>query len=128
MYDTILELDLTPEGARKMATDLANNEYRGKGDTYGAAFARLQSRYSKAGLTASMLDRLTSTCRDIQDMKLSSFAAIAQAYRSEFITKYQKACDQAQERYEQEREAHAINPILARLADKVAGLDGEKEG
>ena len=113
MYDTTLKFELNPDSARKMANELLSKEFRGRGDTFESAFFRLQTKY---GISASLMDRLTSKCREINDMKLSSFAAIASAY--------QKSCMQVKANIEHERATHEHYSI----ANSVAGIAiGQKE-
>tara|TARA_R110002126_G_scaffold63960_3_gene163990 strand:+ start:230 stop:613 length:384 start_codon:yes stop_codon:yes gene_type:complete len=110
MQDVSLKIELNPSGAQEMATILVNKEFRGRGDTLDAAFHRLQTRY---GVSASLLDRLTSTYRDINDMKLSSYAAVFAAYQAAGLW--------IDENYEHQREQQAPNSKAARIADILVG-------
>ena len=116
MYDTKLKFELTPDSARSMADALLAQEFKGRGDTFESAFFRLQTKY---GVSASLMDRLTSKCREINDMKLSSFAAIANAY--------QAACSKVEANIEHERATHEHYEIATGMADFVAGKK-EEEG
>jgi len=116
MHDTTLKFELNPDAARKMANKLLDNEFRGRGDTFESAFFRIQTKY---GVSASLMDRLTSKCREINDMKLSSFAAIASAY--------QAACSKVEANIEHERATHEHYSIAIKAADFVGGQKEETE-
>lgn len=116
MHDTTLKFELNPDTARKMANELLSQEFKGRGDTFESAFFRLQTKY---GVSASLMDRLTSRCREINDMKLSSFAAIAGAY--------QKACARVEANIEHEKATHEHYSIVNSVADIAIGQKEETE-
>jgi hypothetical protein len=95
--------------ARVMGEFLLRREYRGMGDTIEAAAHRVQT---KLGAPATILLRLRHR-REMKDMMLSSFAAIAEAY--------QKVSDKTDQIYENERSLHAPNSKAVWLGDLVAG-------
>lgn len=102
--------------AKNMADYLLAREHRGPGDTIEAAAYRVQSKF---GVPSSVLMRLRH--REVKDMLMSNFMALAQAYRA--------ASDRIDKAYEKEREA-AVDPKILRIADFVAGKKNEaqKEG
>jgi len=116
MYDTKLKFELTPDSARSMADALLAKEFKGRGDTFESAFFRIQTKY---GVSASLMDRLTSKCREINDMKLSSFAAIASAY--------QATCSKVEANIEHEKAAHEHYSIANSVADIAIGKKEEAE-
>lgn len=99
------------DDAKGMAGWLLAKEHKGPGDTIEAAAGRIEVR---DGVPASLLLRLRN--RQVNDMLLSNFAALAKAYVS-FKTRVEKA-------YEHER-ALAVDTKIARLADFVAGAKME---
>lgn len=101
--------DVYVKEARTMGEYLLRREYRGMGDTIEAAAHRVQT---KLGAPASILLRLRHR-REMKDMMLSSFAAIAEAY--------QKVSDKSDQIYENERSIHAPNSKAVWLADLVSG-------
>ena len=100
--------------ARGMAAWLLANEHKGPGDTIDAAAYRLETRY---GVPHSLLLRLRH--REIKDMLMSNFAALAHAY--------QAATQRMEQRLEHEKKL-ATDPRLLRLAALVAGPKDEPEG
>ncbi|MBZ3691012.1 hypothetical protein [Phyllobacterium calauticae] len=101
--------DVYVKEARVMGEFLLRREYRGIGDTIEAAAHRVQTKF---GAPASILLRLRHR-REMKDMMLSSFAAIAEAY--------QKASSKTDQIYENERSIHAPNSKAVWLADLVSG-------
>lgn len=106
--------DITVEKAAYMARQLVNGEHKGWGDTTEAALHRLSIKY---GVKPSVVTRLLY--RKVDDMLLSNFVAIASAY--------QAACSKAENAYQQERDTHEINPVMARFADQVSGAEIQEE-
>lgn len=100
--------------AKGMADYILTRVHRGPGDTVGAAIHRAERLY---GAPAKWLHRLRY--RDIKDMPVSAFAAIAHAYRA--------ANDAADRAYEAERKiADERGSKVLWLADLVAGQKDER--
>lgn len=106
MSDVCLNIEINPSGAQEMARILVNSEFRGRGDTIDATCHRLQTRY---GVSASLLDRLTSSYREVNDMKLSSFAAVLSAYKAAGLW--------IDKEYEDQRAQQLPNSKTASIAD-----------
>lgn len=97
--------------AKGMARFLLKHEHQGPGDTIEAAAQRNQTKY---GVPASILLRLWG--REVNDMLLSNFAALAAAYVA--------VGDRVEKAYEHEKYL-ANNSKITRLADLVAGAKDE---
>jgi hypothetical protein len=110
MQDVNSKIQLNPSGAQEMATLLVNNEFRGRGDTIEATCYRLQTRY---GVSASLLDRLSSKYREINDMKLSSYAAVFAAYQAAGLW--------IDNEYKEQRAQQKPNSKAARITDLLVG-------
>jgi hypothetical protein len=110
MQDVNSKIQLNPSGAQEMATLLVNNEFRGRGDTIEATCYRLQTRY---GVSASLLDRLSSKYREINDMKLSSYAAVFAAYQAAGLW--------IDNEYNEQRAQQKPNSKAARITDLLVG-------
>ena len=99
--------------SKRMADYILHRVHRGPGDTVDAAMHRAEKLY---GVPAAWLHRLRY--REIKDMPMSAFAALAHAY--------QAASNVAETAYDAERKlADARNSKLLRLADFVAGQKAE---
>lgn len=94
-----------------MADFLLEREFKGPGDTIEAAAHRAQTKY---GAPASLILRLRN--RVVNDMMMSSAMAIATAYL--------KAQERVEKAYAHEK-SMAVNPAILRLANFVAGAEGE---
>lgn len=95
--------------SKRMADFILHRVHRGPGDTVDAAMHRAEKLY---GVSAAWLHRLRY--REISDMPMSAFAALANAYRA--------ACESSEKAYEAERKlADARNSKVLWLADLVAG-------
>jgi hypothetical protein len=102
--------------SKRMADYILHRVHRGPGDTVDAAMHRAERLY---GVPAAWLHRLRY--REIKDMPMSAFAALAHAY--------QAASNAAENAYGAERKlADARNSKLIRLADFVAGAKVEGNG
>lgn len=99
--------------AKGMADFLLSREHNGPGDTIEAAAFRVQTKF---GVPVPVLMRLRH--RDVKDMLLSNFMALANAYRA--------ATDKLDKAYEHEK-SMAIDPKILRLAAAVAGETLEEE-
>jgi hypothetical protein len=99
--------------AKGMAKTLLSREFRGPGDTIEAAAHRIQMKF---GVPASVILRLRH--REVKDMLMSNFMALASAYRA--------ASERLDRAFEHEREV-AIDPKILRLADFVAGKKNREE-
>lgn len=106
--------DISVESAATMARFLVNKEHRGYGDTTEAALYRLSIKY---GIKSSVVTRLLY--RKTNDMLLSNFAAIANAY--------QAACARVEANIEHERATHEHYSIANSVADIAIGQKEEKE-
>lgn len=95
------------DNAKGMASWLLHREHRGPGDTIDAAAHRLERRY---GVPSALLMRLRH--REVKDMLMSNFLALAQAYQS--------ATERMERNLEHEK-AMATNAHILRLALTVAG-------
>ncbi len=99
--------------AKEMADGILRHVHRGPGDTVDAAMHRAERMY---GAPAKWLHRLRY--RDLKDMPVSAFAAIAHAYRA--------ATEASERAYEAERKlADARNSKVLWLADFVAGQESK---
>lgn len=99
--------------AKSMADFIVHKVHRGPGDTVDAAMHRAERLY---GVPASWLHRLRY--REVKDMPISAFGAIANAYRA--------ACEAADKAYAAERKlADARNSKVLWLADFIAGQKDE---
>ena len=99
--------------SKRMADYILHRVHRGPGDTVDAAMHRAERLY---GVPAAWLHRLRY--REIKDMPMSAFAALAHAY--------QAASNVAGTAFEAERKlADERNSKLLRLADFVAGAKAE---
>lgn len=99
--------------SKRMADFILGRVHNGPGDTIEAAMHRAERLY---GVPAAWLHRLRY--REIKDMPMSAFAAIAHAYRA--------ASEKAEKAYEAERTlADARNSKVLWLADLVAGQEDE---
>ncbi len=99
--------------AKGMADFILARVHRGPGDTVDAAMHRAERLY---GVPANWLHRLRY--REIKDMPMSAFAALAHAYRA--------ANEMADKAYDAERKlADARASKALWLADLVAGEKGE---
>lgn len=100
--------------ARGMAEFILQKVHRGPGDTVDAAMHRAERQF---GVPAAWLHRLRY--REIKDMPVSAFGAIAHAYRA--------ATEASERAYQAERKlADARNSKLLGLADLVAGKKAER--
>lgn len=100
--------------SKRMADYILHRVHRGPGDTVDAAMHRAEKLY---GVPAAWLHRLRY--REITDIPMSAFAALANAYRA--------ASEQSEKAYEAERKlADARNSKVLWLADLVAGKKGER--
>jgi hypothetical protein len=99
--------------AKGMAEEILRHVHRGPGDTVDAAMHRAERLY---GVPAKWLHRLRY--RELKDMPVSAFAAIASAY---------KAVNEASERaFLRERElANVRTTKVLWLADLVAGKESK---
>jgi hypothetical protein len=115
--DTILDMEtkmsmaFTIEDAKGMAGYLLAKEHRGPGDTIEAAASRNEVKH---GVPANLLLRLRH--REINDMLLSNFAVLANAYMA-VKTKVDRA-------YEHEKSL-AVDTKIRRMAAFVAGEKDE---
>lgn len=101
--------------AKGMAEGILRHVHRGPGDTVDAAMHRAERLY---GVPAKWLHRLRY--RDLKDMPVSAFAAIAHAYRA--------ATEASERAYEAERKlADARNSKVLWLADFVAGENATED-
>ena len=101
--------------AKGMADFILHRVHRGPGDTVDAAMHRAERMY---GAPAQWLHRLRY--RELKDMPVSAFGAIAVAY--------QAACEASELAYEKEKAmVDARNSKLVRLADFVVGKKAQKE-
>ncbi len=99
--------------SKRMADFILAKVHRGPGDTVDAAMHRAERLY---GVPAAWLHRLRY--REIKDMPMSAFGALANAYRA--------ACEATETAYEAERKlADARGSKLLGLADAVAGKKAE---
>jgi len=100
--------------SKRMADFILHKVHRGPGDTVEAAMHRAERLY---GVPANWLHRLRY--REIKDMPMSAFAALAHAYRA--------ASHAADAAYEAERKlADARGSKVVWLADLVAGKEDER--
>lgn len=100
--------------SKRMADFILHKVHRGPGDTVDAAMHRAERLY---GVPANWLHRLRY--REIKDMPMSEFAALAHAYRA--------ASHAADAAYEAERKlADARGSKVVWLADLVAGSKDER--
>lgn len=102
-----MSMAFTIDDAKGMAGFLLAKEHRGPGDTIEAAASRIEVM---RGVPASLLLRLRH--REVNDMLLSNFAALAHAYMA--------VKTRVEEAYEHERSL-AVDTKIVRLADFVAG-------
>ena len=102
-----MSMSFTTSDAKDMGRFILKKEYRGPGDTIESAAYRVQT---KLGVPATLLLRLWN--RDVNDMLLSNFAAVANAYVA-----VKARVDRG---YEHERSL-AVDTKILRLADFVAG-------
>lgn len=99
--------------SKRMADFILHKVHRGPGDTVDAAMHRAERLY---GVPANWLHRLRY--REIKDMPMSAFAALAHAYRA--------ASQAADKAYEAERKlADERGSKVVWLADLVAGAKDE---
>lgn len=100
--------------SKRMADFILHKVHRGPGDTVDAAMHRAERLY---GVPANWLHRLRY--REIKDMPMSAFAALAHAYRA--------ASHAADAAYEAERKlADERGSKVVWLADLVAGAKDER--
>lgn len=100
--------------AKRMSKKLLQKEHRGPGDTIEAAAHRLQARHH---IDASVI--LQCWNRPAREMKVSRWMSVFKAYWAEFDARADAA-------YEEKRKATNAHPALVRLADFVAGREGEE--
>jgi hypothetical protein len=101
--------------SKRMADFILARTHRGPGDTVEAAMHRAERLY---GVPAAWLHRLRY--REIKDMPMSAFAALAHAYRA--------ASEAADKAYAAERKlADERGSKALWLADLVAGQKDEEE-
>jgi hypothetical protein len=105
--DRTMSMAFTVDDAKGMGGFLLSHEFRGPGDTIEAAAGRVETKH---GVPATLLLRLRN--REVRDMYLSSFSALATAY-----VKVKARIERA---YEHERSL-AVDTKITRLADFVAG-------
>ena len=113
MDDRRVDVDAIAD-AKQMAGWLLAREHRGPGDTIDAAAYRLQTKY---GVPSALLMRLRH--REVKDMLLSNFVALANAYR--------EATRRAERAYQHEREISS-HPTLVRYTDALAGKEAGRQG
>lgn len=104
--------------AVRMNREMLTAEFRGPGDTIEAAAYRHQI---KRGVPFATTMRLWN--REINDMLVSSFAPVLNAYLG-WSGKMDAAADKMEIQYEEKRMG-AANSALVRLADFVAGRKEE---
>lgn len=102
-----MSMAFTVEDAKDMGRFLLKKEHQGPGDTIESAAYRLQTKHS---VPATLLLRLWN--RDVNDMLLSNFAAVANAYIA-----VKARIDSA---YEHEKSL-AVDTKITRFAHFVAG-------
>lgn len=101
--------------SKRMADVILHHVHRGPGDTVDAAMHRAERLY---GVPAAWLHRLRY--RELTDIPMSAFAAIANAYRA--------VCEQRDRAYEAERKlADARSSKVLWLVDLVVGQKDEEE-
>ncbi|GHC79536.1 hypothetical protein [Limoniibacter endophyticus] len=97
------------EEAKRMSAELLRKEHRGPGDTIEAAADRLQTR-----LRVPSAIILQCWNRPPREMKVSRWMAVFRAHLQEFGNR-------AEANYEEKRNDTQAHPVLAGLADFIAG-------
>ncbi|MBA1141741.1 hypothetical protein [Mesorhizobium neociceri] len=100
--------------AKRMSKEILRKEHRGPGDTIEAAANRLHIRHH---VDASVIIQCWN--RPAREMKVSRWMSVFMVYWAEFGAKAETA-------YEEKRKATNAHPALVRLADFVAGREGEE--
>lgn len=104
------------EEAKRMSAELLQKEHRGPGDTIEAAADRLQTRLR---VPSNII--LQCWNRPPREMKVSRWMAVFRAHWQEFGQR-------AEATYEDKRNDTTAHPVLAGLADFVAGRSAQSTG